>query len=597
MTQQDVERMISLADDKYIEEAFEQKIQPAGKFSVIIPFAAAAAVVCGLFFAARQHETEIENMVVTEVTDITTAVEELDEYNENLRYWKYFDGDKDTALPRGTHPDLIYTKVLFPNDYTEEIVDFDFGYRPSGAVIYTDKNDVPNNLTFSINAGKTKEGFEKTALFGINNAYEITEKEEHFSPEILNGVEIYGYENEGDLCADFIMNEQMYSIDFFNIGYKEAVEMIEMIIESNLSIDTFDISNGTISKQYGENLQYQKYFDGDKSEAIIQPERNSYYHVALPDDYTKEILNLGSAYESVGAMISFDKNDAVTYFNTDIFPNGSSNFARVHLLIYPIYTEQPILPENGTPETINGVEVYGFESGANSYIDEQRESVLQADFIIGNYGYSALLFSMDYKEAYDFTEMLIKRKLTIDEFNTAEDFRQSGMTLGQLWNIEPFGKFVPRKRQFGDMTLMEGDTNGLTDYVETKVDDEIVRKTMYMWYSDMLGENAGKEILFKFQSYNYEFNYWYDEDKPVYIFELVRSMMKHYAAEDKPADEINSFDFRIDCGECIIDVKATCTEEELWECLTSIMREATQQTEFGMFTQEQIHLPNQPTQN
>lgn len=406
MTQQDVERMISLADDKYIEEAFEQKIPMKKKFPIVLPFAAAAAVVCGLFFAARHHEMKIDDMVAAEVTDITT-VTELDEYNENLRYWKYF--------------------------------------------------------------------------------------------------------------------------------------------------------------------------DGDKSEAIIQPERNSYYHVALPDDYTKEILNLGSAYESVGAMISFDKNDAVTYFNTDIFPNGSSNFARVHLFIYPIYTEQPILPENGTPETINGVEVYGFESGANSYIDEQSESVLQADFIIGNYGYSALLFSMDYREAYDFTEMLIERKLTIDEFNTAEDFRQSGMTLGQLWNIEPFGKFVPRKRQFGDMTLMEGDTNGLTDYVETKVDDEIVRKTLYMWYSDMLGENTGKEILFKFQSYNYEFNYWYDEDKPVYIFDLVRSMMKHYAAEDKPADEINCFDFRIDCGECIIDVKATCTEEELWECLTSIMREATDQ--------------------
>lgn len=406
MTEYELERMISLADDKYIEEAFEQKIPIKKRFPAVLPFAAAAAVVCGLFFAARQHEMKIDDMIAAEVTDITT-VTDLDEYNENLRYWKYF--------------------------------------------------------------------------------------------------------------------------------------------------------------------------DGDKSEAIIQPERNSYYHVALPDDYTKEILNLDSAYESVGAMISFDKNDAVTYFNTDIFPNGSSNFARVHLLIYPIYTEQPILPENGTPETINGVEVYGFESGANSYIDEQRESVLQADFIIGNYGYSALLFSMDYKEAYDFTEMLIERKLTIDEFYSAEDFKRSGMTLGQLWNIEPFGKFVPRKRQFGDMTLMEGDTNGLTDYVETKVDDEIVRKTMYMWYSDMLGENTGKEILFKFQSYNYEFNYWYDEDKPVYIFDLVRSMMKHYAAEDKPADEINSFDFRIDCGECIVDVKATCTEEELWECLTSIMKEATAQ--------------------
>lgn len=250
MTQQEVERMISLADDKYIEEVFEQNIQMKKRFPIAIPFVAAAAVVCGLFFAARPAETGIENMVASEPTGVTTAVEALDEYNENLRYWKYFDGDKDTALPRGIPPDFIYAKVIFPNDYTEKIVNFDFGYRPSGAVIYVDENNVPNNLTFSINAGKTKEGFEKTALFGINNTYEITEKEEHFTPEILNGVEIYGYETEAYLCADFIMNEQMYSINFSNIGYKEAVEMIEMVIESKISIADFDISKGTILTQY-----------------------------------------------------------------------------------------------------------------------------------------------------------------------------------------------------------------------------------------------------------------------------------------------------------------------------------------------------------
>ena len=399
MTEYELERMISLADDRYIEEAFEQKIKTAKKLPALLPFAAAAAVVCGLFFAARHQEIIIDDMIATEVTNITT-VTELDEYNENLRYWKYFDGDKETALPRGTHPDLIYSKVFIPNDYTEEIVNFDFGYKPSGAVIYMDENGVPNNLTFSINAGKTKEGFEKTALFGINNAYEITEKEEHFTPEILNGVEIYGYETEEDLCADFIMNEQMYSIDFSNIGYKEAVEIIEMIIES---------------------------------------------------------------------------------------------------------------------------------------------------------------------------------KLTIESFDTTKSFKRSGMTIEQLFEVEPFGKYVPRKSQISDMPLMKGDTNGLTDYVETKVDDEIVSKTMYMWYSDQLGENTGKEILLKYCQYNYELIYFNEKNEPIPLSDLDMNKMMEYADTWKKPDEINSFDFRVDCGNCVIDIKATCTEEELWECLTSIMREATNQ--------------------
>lgn len=419
MTQHEVERMISLTDDKYIEEAFEQKIQVKKRFPIAVPFAA-AAVVCGLFFAARPNETELTDMVASEVTNVTTAVEELDEYNENLRYWKYFDGDKDTALPRGTHPDFIYAKVFLPNDYTEKIADFDFGYKPSGAIIYMDEYEVPNNISFTISAGKTKEGFEKTALFGINNAYEITEKEEHFTPEILNGIEIYGYENEEDLCADFIMNEQMYSIDFFNIGYKEAVEIIEMIIERNLTIESFD---------------------------------------------------------------------------------------------------------------------------------------------------------------------------------TTKEFKRSGMTLEQLFEVEPFGKYVPRKSQISDMPLMKCDTNGLTDYVETRVDDKVVRKTMYMWYSDQLGENKGKQILLKYREYNYEPIYFNDEDIPVLLSDLDMNKIMEYAETWKKSDEINSFDFRVDCGECIIDIEAVCTADELWECICAIKGEAVHQTELEQFEQEQIHLPNQPIEN
>ena len=114
MTKQDVERMISLVDNKYIEEAFEQKIQPAKKIPVAVSFVAVAAVVCGLFLAARQHETEIENMIASEVTNVTT-VTELDEYNENLKYWKYFDGDKSEAIiqPERTS----YYTVNLPDEY------------------------------------------------------------------------------------------------------------------------------------------------------------------------------------------------------------------------------------------------------------------------------------------------------------------------------------------------------------------------------------------------------------------------------------------------------------------------------------------------
>ena len=412
MTEFELEQMISLADDKYIEEAFEQKINVRRRFPVIIPIAA-AAVVCGLFFAARPAETEIENMVASEVT---TAVEELDEYNGNLRYWKYFDGDMSNAICRINEKAYYY--VYIPNDYTEEISAFDFKYKPHGAVVYCDRYDAEIKLNMTINAGETEEGYPKVVNLWIYRDGPLNSTvPENATPETINGVDIYGYEDSEDIYADFILNDQSYDVSFSNIGYKEAYEIIEMLIE---------------------------------------------------------------------------------------------------------------------------------------------------------------------------------RQLAVDSFNAAKDFKQSGMMLEQLCEVQPFGMYVPRKSQISDMPLIKGDTNGLTDYVETKVDDEIVRKTLYMWYSDQLGENKGKQILLKYCQYNYEPVYFNEEVEPILLSDLDINKMMKYAETWKKPDEVNSFDFRVDCNEFVIDIEAVCTANELWECICAIKGEAMHQTELEMLEQEQIHLPNQP---
>ena len=250
MTQRDVERMISLADDKYIEEAFEQKIPMKKRFPAVLPFVTAAAVVCGLFFAARHHEMKIDDMIAAEVTDVTT-VTELDEYNDNLRYWKYFDGD--TSIIEEIQYEKESLVYIFQNAYTQSCTDLPFEYKANGLQIYCDEKENPLYMHITISNGETAEGFPKIFGLWVTNCGTpfIGYPLENSTPENINGIDVYGFEvGDGNLDAYFNIDGIGYTAAFNNMTYKDAYEAIEMLIERKLSITDFDISKGIILTNY-----------------------------------------------------------------------------------------------------------------------------------------------------------------------------------------------------------------------------------------------------------------------------------------------------------------------------------------------------------
>ncbi|MBQ8786115.1 MAG: M23 family metallopeptidase [Oscillospiraceae bacterium] len=254
MTEHELERMISLADDKYIEEVFEQNIQMKKRFPVAVPFVAAAAIVCGLFFAARPTETKIENMVASEVTGVTTAVEELDEYNENLRYWKYFDGD--TSVIEEIQYEKESMVYIFQNAYTHACADLPFEYKANGLQIYCNDEGNPLYMYVTISNGATVEGYPKQFGLWVTNCGTpfIGYPLENSTPENVNGIDVYGFESSDDnLDAYFNIDGIGYTVTFNNMTYKDAYEAIEMLIERKLSISDFDISKGTVLTHYKLN--------------------------------------------------------------------------------------------------------------------------------------------------------------------------------------------------------------------------------------------------------------------------------------------------------------------------------------------------------
>ncbi len=348
-----------------------------------------------------------------------------------------------------------------------------------------------------------------------------------------------------------------------------AVRPSETSVENLTASDVTTIASSAATDEYNENLPYYKYFYGDISEGIQRVNETPYYYVYIPNDLTVEVADFDFKYKPQGTIIYCGRYDTELTMNMKIHA-GETAEGFPKIVDMWIYRDGPLnsdLPQDATPEVINGIDVYGYE-----------DDNLYADFILNDQGYELTFSNIGYKEAYGITAMLIDRELAVDSFNNSQEFKRSAMTIDELCETSPFGKYVPNQKQFSDMPLMQGAVNGATDYAETRIGDDVVKKALYMGYSDQLGENKGKHIQLTYKWYSYVPVYFSTENIPVSLSELDMNTMMNYAETRKNPDEINSFDFRIDCNDCVIDVDAVCTADELWECLAVIKGVPANQT-------------------
>lgn len=362
MKKTDLERMMSLVDDRYINELFSDNITMSKRhpYAVFAGCAAALiAVIAGIGIlinnAGESENITDLNQIRTEITVSESALPySAIDGDEETDYSKYFQSEHFSWDSSYGNYEIGGRTYDFPwGEYIQEIVPFAdfFEYGYGNATISTDKdgNAVRGFLTYGGFSG------EHSITITMSNSGKIS-TDIKSKPVKRNGVDVYGYDDYSYPLSEssyltgralyFYANGTDYMIRFSkDFSYEEAVRLMDIVIESGFSPATFDLSKGSKSDSNGGNISMAEAntiepFSGyiPKAETVDFGNGNdcwlnvNYNEEYLNDELNKQHIYINyreatDLYEPMGSYISLwyqtDKSWIENYTNK--IPFGELN--------------------------------------------------------------------------------------------------------------------------------------------------------------------------------------------------------------------------------------------------------------------------------
>ena len=328
----DMERMISLTDEKYIAEMFSdnakvKRSRPALKITVCAAIMAAAVI--GIFVAVNISEsgnvpeiisvpkiTVTEQIAdpITENTAVTSGRQEVSESTEDTEEdaGKYFPNKDEIHISVAADPES-YRSYDLPNEYVEQILPF--GISDNDTVSGTVKCDIESDRSvgqFTVSDKKSSITFWVDSSGKCYSHYRL----ENYSSAERYGITVYGFdiaENIEEniphaLIAFWVSDGVGYSILFQNYDTVDALKVIDALILSGSPLDDVDLEqagsifeNKKISLLEANNVNY---FAGHVPQAVAI--ESEYGTLNLINDC---VINLYRKY---------DKNGVLTEQNMDL---------------------------------------------------------------------------------------------------------------------------------------------------------------------------------------------------------------------------------------------------------------------------------------
>lgn len=272
MNRKEIEKMISLADDSYIEEMFTTKLYERKRHGAAW-IAAAAAVAVAVGAAGIAINSANSDKIVADLQDIITETETDTSALENavstdfLQYHincgDYFKNEPDDEAE-------YYYELLKRNlDFTSDGLVYRFSVEYLDSILRFERNDFPN-----IEGGLQCDESGVPIYAGIRLYDDDTENlpmvnmvfysdSSHFAgfdkslytSEIFGVTELYGFdfseEKDGSkLMACWRSGDTNYMFASRGLGYDKFIEIIAPYIESNragdFAFDQFDLNSGAI---------------------------------------------------------------------------------------------------------------------------------------------------------------------------------------------------------------------------------------------------------------------------------------------------------------------------------------------------------------
>lgn len=248
MKKSDIERMISLADDRYIDEIFQDKITGRRR-NIFVTFTAVAAalalVACGISYlvsnAGNSDKITANDPIVSEVGVVD--------------YSLYFQNTDKSAVETGDWS--VETAGIFcyfsDSEYVKSAMPFDMSrFVNANCHFYYNYKDEVN--TILIHASDLTEDYHEDVKILDVEVYERGELFSHLSLGKCKSmkrfdIDVYGFdfrEDDNTIGVIFEMDGKEYLIGGHNISFDEIGIIMDSVIENGLWTDSFDLSKAEI---------------------------------------------------------------------------------------------------------------------------------------------------------------------------------------------------------------------------------------------------------------------------------------------------------------------------------------------------------------
>lgn len=278
MNKNDIGRMVSLADERYVNEMLEERIVLNGRkrnvFTGFAAMAAAMAVVIGGIWCFANTKENIDEPVTPFVSEQPTVAD-----NSGVQPFDYAELFKnkldeepsdilkeDIVIHSIFTPDGGYStgskKAVFGDEYTKALMPFDAEYfNYSETEFYYDGEDSVKFIL--VRLGKNlNDNKDKMCRITVCREGELLSKmnlDGYASTERL-GAEVYGFElnwrSDSNKAAVFAANGFEYQVEsVLNMTYDELGIIIDALIQKGISVSDFDVFMGQLTEgSYGKKL-------------------------------------------------------------------------------------------------------------------------------------------------------------------------------------------------------------------------------------------------------------------------------------------------------------------------------------------------------
>lgn len=534
MKKADIERMISLADDRYIDEIFRDKITGRRKniFVTFTAVAAALALVAGGISYFVSNAGNADKIVADD-----TIVSELGIVDYSL----YFQNTKMEASEVIDDDWAIETDGIFcyfsDSEYVKSVMPFDMSrfVNASCHFYYNYKDEVK---TILMNADNRTDDLQENVKSVSVAAFERGEWFPHLSLGKYKSmkrfdVDVYGFdfrETENFIGVIFAADGKEYYISGENISYDEIGLIMDSVIENGLWTDSFDLSRA--------EMEY-----GDISADITLGEANFIEPFA---GYVPQVHKFG---------------DMTLNFNKVSYQAGrdEANGIVPQWLYFTYYDggEQDICLQYFTDDA----DVQPLEKTvAIDDIDLDKLSEFRHD---GNNH----TFTIDFG---NFKVNVWTNNCTDDVLMECINAIRGGdvvsgtVTLAEANNIVPFAGHVPQFENIGNMKLLDPTLSESANY----------GKTLKISYNIEFYLSNIHQLSATFT----EKKAWRENNEPlVSLDEITKEGLEKFKTDEISYDGTGYYQFSADCGGFFVTVNAWCTPEELWEYVSAINPKAAEQ--------------------